>query len=367
MSLSKKQIVAASSATGFVLAAGVLGWFLYDAFTGRGEQEEELAVETASFQRFNDAPVFPSAKTIAEAKTNQAVLASWLEGARAYAARGDTKVAEETPPIFKQRLTKTVAKMRSLPGAAAGHLAGSGFMFGFDAYLGEGGVLPDVKDVPRLAAQLDVIKHVVVTLARAGALEIKEVRRVEAPPPDDQQAKGAKKKSKPKKDKTPEGPMPTSLEFGFVFTARPDALVKTLNAFSADNRFIVVKNLAFKMTEDDIVSRMDAADAAKAAAASAAASGGGRRRRRNAEVQQTAGAPGAAQGEAAVPTLVADPEAGSPMQVDLTLVVWDFGTGGINESAAPAKAAADAAKTGAAPGKDGSAAPKKAVTKEASK
>ena len=367
MSLSKKQIVAASSATGFVLAAGVLGWFLYDAFTGRGEQEEELAVETASFQRFNDAPVFPSAKTIAEAKTNQAVLASWLAGARAYAARGDTKVAEETPPIFKQRLTKTVVKMRSLPGAAAGHLAGSGFMFGFDSYLGEGGVLPDVKDVPRLAAQLDVIKHVVVTLAKAGVLEIKEVRRVEAPPPDDQQTKGAKKKPKAKKDKTPEGPMPTSLEFGFVFTARPDALVKTLNAFSSDNRFVVIKNLAFKMTEDDIVSRMDAADAAKAAAAAAAAPGG-RRRRRNAEAQQTAGAPGAVQGDAAaVPTLVADPEAGSPMQVDLTLVVWDFGTGGTGEVAAPAKTAADAAKTEAAPGKDGNAAPQKAVTKEASK
>ena len=39
-----------------------------------------------------------------------------------------------------------------------------------------------------LASQLDVIKHVVVTLAKAGALEIKELRRIEAPQADEGQA-----------------------------------------------------------------------------------------------------------------------------------------------------------------------------------
>ena len=322
MSLSKKQTVSMVSIAGFVLAAGALGWFLYDAITGREELEEELAQQTASFQRFNDAPVFPSLKTIAEAKTNQAALAAWRDAARSFAARGDRKLAEETPPIFKQRLADTVRKMRALPGSAGGKIAGPAFQFGFDVYLGEGGVLPDVKDVPRLASQLDVIKHVVVTLAKAGALEIKELRRIEAPQADEGQAKGGKKKAK--KGKEPEGPRPVCLDFGLVFTARPAAVVDVLNKFSTDSRFILVKDFAFKMVEDDIVSRMDAADQAKAAAATAAA-GGGRRRRRAAAAEAAAAAENL---EANANGLVADPEFGSPIQVEITLSAWDFGTGG---------------------------------------
>ncbi len=354
MSLSKKQTVSMVSIAVFVLAAGALGWFLYDAITGREELEEELAQQTASFQRFNDAPVFPSLKTIAEAKTNQVALAAWRDAARSFAARGDRKLAEETPPIFKQRLADTVRKMRALPGSAGGKIAGPAFQFGFDVYLGEGGVLPDVKDVPRLASQLDVIKHVVVTLARAGVLEIKELRRVEAPPPDEGQTKGGKKKAK--KGKEPEGPRPVCLDFGLVFTARPAAVVDALNKFSIDSRFIVVKNFAFKMVEDDIVSRMDAADQAKAAAATAAA-GGGRRRRRAAAAEAAAAAENP---EVNANGLVADPEFGSPIQVEMTLSAWDFGTGGAVGAAsaggstpsAAAEASPDKARSPSAPQKE---------------
>ena len=94
MSLSKKQLVSVSAVAGFVIAAGSLGWFLFDSVTVRGEQEEELAQQTSAFQRLNDAPVFPSKKTIAESKTNQIALVSWLEAARAYAARGDRKIGK---------------------------------------------------------------------------------------------------------------------------------------------------------------------------------------------------------------------------------------------------------------------------------
>ena len=330
MSLSKMQIVSIASISGFVLASGALGWFLYDSYTTRSEQEEELASETASFQRFNDAPVFPSTKTIAEAKSNQVALAEWREAARAFASRGDRKLAEETPPIFKQRLADTVRKMRALPGSVGGHIAGQTFQFGFDAYLGEGGVLPDVKDVPRLASQLDVIKLVVMTFAKAGVLEVKEITRIDPPPQDEQQTKGGKKK-RAKKDKEAEGPKPVCLEFGLVFMARPDAVVKTLNAFSADSRFLVVKNFALKTPVDDIVSRMEAAKQAKAAAAAAAASGGGRRRRR---VFAADSAPTAENPEVQIGALIADPEFGSPAQIEFTLAAWDFGTGGA--SAKPA-------------------------------
>lgn len=363
MSLSKMQIVSIASISGFVLASGALGWFLYDSYTTRSEQEEELESQTASFQRFNEAAVFPSTKTIAEAKTNQVALAEWREAARAFAARGDRKLAEETPPIFKQRLADTVRKMRALPGSVGGKIAGPSFQFGFDAYLGEGGVLPDVKDVPRLAAQLDVIKHVVVTFAKAGVLEVKEVNRIDPPPQDEsQQAKGNKKKRVAKKDKESEGPKPVCLEFGLVFMARPDAVVKTLNAFSSDSRFLVVKNFALKTPVDDIVSRMDAAEQAKAAAASAAG-GGGRRRRRAQVVEPT---PTAENTEVQIGSLIADPEFGSPAQVEITLAAWDFGTGGA--ASAAVKPAAPAGEQPSAAGTNsGKARTPNAPQKEAKK
>ena len=351
MSLSKQQTVAVSSAAAFVLAAGALGWFLYDAYSGRMEQEEELAQQTAAFLRFNEAPVFPSLKTISEAKTNQATLATWLDSARAYAARGDRKMPEETPPIFKQRLAATVRKMRMLPGAAAGKIAAPAFQFGFDAYLGEGGVLPDVKDVPRLSSQLDAIKYIVAVFARAGVLEVKELRRVEPPPPDETPAKGRKPKAKKKADDAAGEQKASSLEFGLVFTARPDAIVKVMNAFSSDTRFVIVKNFAFKAVEDDIVSRMDADAAAKAAAANA--SGSGRRRRRAAAEAAASEEPA----DAAKGGVIADPESGSPLQVEFTLEVWDFGTGTI-QGAAPSSAAAKNAKADAG-GQPSSAAAKK--------
>jgi len=340
MSLSKNQMIAAVSAGVFVLAAGALGWFLYDAITVRGEQEDELERQLSSFRRYNDAAVFPSHKTISQVNTNKEELVAWREAAHAYAARGDRSLAAETPPIFKQRLAATVRKMGALRGAASGHLAVQNFMFGFEAYLGDGGALPDVKDVPRLAAQLDTIKHVVVTLAKAGALEIKEVTRIEPKEDkDDEKGRGGRASARAngkagrsrqsaKDGAKPATPDPTCLEYKFSFTVRPDAFVKVLNALSSGERFLIVKDFAFRDVADDISVQMAAADAAKAAAAQAAA-GTGRRggsRRRAALLAAAAAENNAEEPETKSGGVVCDPESGSPIQVDMTIAAWDFGT-----------------------------------------
>ena len=184
----------------------------------------------------------------------------------------------------------------------------------------------------------------VVTLAKAGVLEVKEIRRVEPPPPDESKSKDRKTAQK-KDSKQAEGPIPSSLEFGLSFAARPDAIVKTLNSFAADSRFLVVRNLAFKMIADDIITRMDADAAAKAAAATAAANTGRRRRR-------AADSASAETVEVKTGGLVADPEFGSPIQVDLTLIAWDFGTGGGSPAAAASPAAAGDAASAPKPEKE---------------
>lgn len=322
MNLTKNQTIAAGAIGAFVLVAGVLGYFLYDAIEVRGEQEEELEQQLSSFRRYNDAPVFPSAKTIAMVNTNKAALVAWRTNAYDYVARGDKKLASETPPIFKQRLAKTVRAMCALPGAGAGgHIVSDGFKFGFETYLGGGVEMPGVADVPRLAAQLDDIEYLVTNFVAAGVLEIRALRRIDPPASEEKSEKGRGNRGGRGSGRAAADaqervhPKPTALEYEFSFTVRPEAFVNTLNMLTSDKRFFVVKNMAFKETADDITSHLSAFESEQSGTKS------GRRGRRRA-----AGAAAPEEGETKVVSVVSDPEAGSPIQVDMTIAVWNFST-----------------------------------------
>ena len=180
MAMSKGKMLAGVAGGIFVVAAGVLGYLLYDAYATRVETEQELEDEISAFRRYNNAPVFPSRKSIAAVASNRADYAAWLGVANAFAARGDKSFPkDETPASFKQRLSEEVRRLASLPGGVDGHLAASGFLFGFEKYLGESAVLPDSADVPRLAVQLDTIARFADMFAKAGVLEVREIKRLE--------------------------------------------------------------------------------------------------------------------------------------------------------------------------------------------
>ena len=55
----------------WVLLAGGLGYMAYDASSARAEAEETLQSENDAFNRFNNAPVFPSAASISSVKSNE--------------------------------------------------------------------------------------------------------------------------------------------------------------------------------------------------------------------------------------------------------------------------------------------------------
>ncbi len=341
MSLSKQQIAGFVGVGVFVVLAGGLGYMLWDAMSQRRNAEENLAGGQEAFRRYNEADVFPSQKSIADVHSNKASYAAWQESACAFAARGDRGLSGETESIFKQRLQSEVRRLAQLPGGVDGKISAQTFLFGFDQYLGEGGVMPAKADVPRLASQLDLISHVVEIFAEAGVHDVRAVQRVEAAKKDanadDEKPAKAKKKAKAKDAEDEDAPKTTCLEYAFEFSTRPAAFVSVLNALTADERFIVVKGFSFKETADLILERIAAAEAAEAAKNSPNA---GRRRGRRG---------GDAKPEEAkkVDRLVVDPESDAPIQVNMTLAVYDFGRAVAAQPAAletPAEAAADGGK-----------------------
>ncbi|MGN0853560.1 MAG: hypothetical protein ACI4Q3_09320 [Kiritimatiellia bacterium] len=337
MSLSKQQLMGAVGAGLFVVLAGGMGYLLWDAMSRRMEAEEELADQMAVFQRYNAAAVFPSKKSIADIQSNQVSLAAWRQTALDLAARGDKVLNPETPSIFKQRLQAEVRRLAALPGGVEGKICAPAFSFGFEQYLGEGGVLPSPDEVGRLATQLDLIAHVADMFADAGVFEIKSIQRIAATKaPEEEPAAKPKKRVRKNAEDENEASKTTCLEYAFEFAARPAALVTVLNRLTADTRFVVIRKFTFSAAADQIVDRLAAAEAIEAGK-NAPASATPRRRRRGAAADEAK--PDAPK---KVDRLVSDPEQDAPILVGMTLAVYDFGRG----TAAAAKAA-DAGDEGA--------------------
>ena len=331
MSLSKQQKLGVIGAGVFVLCAGGLGFGAYLAWSGRCEAEEELEAAVGGFRSHYEAAVFPSKRSLDSVLSNKVSYTDWHASALALAARGDRKFPVELPPIFKQRLQREVRRMAALAGGVEGKIAAPAFLFGFEQYLGEGGVLPQEQDVPRLTVQLDTITQVVDMFAEVGVLEVEAIRRIEQKAASEEEDDGARRPAKAKKGagKEADAPQETCLAYAFEFTARPAALVAVLNRLTSCPRFMTVKNLSFRETADVIVEHLNAVENAKNQKASGRGATG-RRGRRGAAAAESA-AQGAA--EAAVNPLVVDPELDAPIQVNFTLEVRDFGRGAAAPSA----------------------------------
>ena len=337
MSLSKQQTIGAVGGGVFLVLAGGLGWMLFSAWSDRTDAEVRRDDLRTSFENFNNAPVFPSRGSIASVKSNETSYAAWYTDAVSFAARGDKVAPEETPPIFKQRLQSEVRRMAALPGGANGKISSAEFLFGFEQYLGEGGVLPQSADVPRLALQLDTISSVVDMCAEAGVLEIKSVQRVEPKKDeaeDDDRSRNKKKKKSAAKKAGDDELKQTCLEYAFELSTRPAALVTLINEITSTKRFCVVKDFSFRESADMIVDKITAVETAAAQKNRPASS---RRRRRGGDAaEENAGANTLSKDD----RVVVDPELDAPILVKFNLAVYDFGRG-----AAPAAAPETPAET----------------------
>lgn len=340
MSLSKQQMIGAVGAGIFVVCAGGLGWMLYSAWSDKGEVETKVTDETAAFRRFNEAAVYPSKASIDSVKSNATSYVEWYDSAVTLAARGDRAMQVESASKFKQLLEREVRRIRELSGGAGGKISAPTFLFGFEQYLGEGGVLPKDAEVPRLAVQLGSICRLADAFAEAGVYEVKSVTRLSAKVEKQAEAEAdssssAKDKKTSSKKEAADAPKMTKESYAFEILARPAAIVAVLNKLTACERFVVVRNFSFRQSVDSIVEHIAAA---KKAEADRNAPATGLRRRRGAAAAAAAANPEAL---ALANRIVADPEGDEPLSVMFTLDVYDFGR------PAPAPAAAEEAASAA--------------------
>jgi hypothetical protein len=281
----------------WVVLAGGLGYMAYDASSSRTEAEATLEEENSAFNRFNSAPVFPSAPSIASVKSNEMSLSIWYDTAFSLAQRGDKEIPLETPPVFKQRLQSTVRRLQSLNGEVSGKLSQPTFYFGFDKFLGEADALPQSAEIPVLAAQLDFIESFAEMLAEAGVMEVKSLVCVPQNPEDTECAR--------------------HLDYKVTFASRPAGIVKAINALAASTRFVSIDGFSFRETGDSITPRL-ASDGKKDEA-----SGGrrGRRGRRGAAVEEEKVDDSRKENR-----VVTNPSANAVFDVSMTVKVYDFRT-----------------------------------------
>ena len=220
----------------WVLLAGGLGYMAYEASGARAEAEATLDSENSAFNRFNNAPVFPSKVSIESVKSNELAWSIWYDTAFALAGRGDRDIPTETPPVFKQRLQSTVRRLQSLKGEVAGKLSQSTFYFGFEKFLGETDALPQALEVPVLASQLDFIEHFAEMMSESGVMEVKSLQCLPQNPEDGECAR--------------------HLDYKVTFSSRPSGIVKAVNALAMSSRFISVTGFSFKETGDAIAPRL---------------------------------------------------------------------------------------------------------------
>ena len=283
----------------WVLLAGGLGYMAYDASSSRTEAEDTLQSENDAFNRFNNAPVFPSAASIASVKSNEMAWSVWYDTAFSLAGRGDKDLPVETPPVFKQRLQSTVRRLQSLNGEVSGKLSQPTFFFGFEKFLGETDALPQSEEIPLLAAQLDFIENFAEMLAEAGVMEVKSLVRVPQNPEDGECAR--------------------HLDYKVTFASRPAGLVKTVNALANASRFVSIADFSFKETGDAISPRLVNDEKKDEAARSARR--GGRRGRRGAAVEEPQVDDSRKENR-----VVTDPSANAVFEVSMTVKVYDFRT-----------------------------------------
>jgi hypothetical protein len=283
----------------WVLLVGALGYMSYDASCARAEAEETLDSENSAFNRFNNAPVFPSKASIESVKSNELAWSIWYDTAFTLAGRGDKDIPTETPPVFKQRLQSTVRRLQSLKGEVSGKLSQPTFYFGFEKFLGEADALPQSSEVPLLESQLDFIEHFAEMMSESGVMEVKALQCLPRNPDDTECAR--------------------HLDYKVTFASRPAGIVKAVNALAMSSRFIAVSGFSFRETGDAITPRLssDGKEEEKTGR-------GGRRGRRGRGVQ--ADEVNKVDDSRKENRVITNPSVNAVFDVSMTVKVYDFRT-----------------------------------------
>ena len=295
-----------------VLAMAVLTWMSLSAKTAAREGDEEsgsdgLDTVMERSRTLSAKKPYPCAASVKQIVSNREEVVAWKESALKLASRGDRPVAATTPAAFKEFIVRDAKRVAALP-SASGTFVTEDFDFGpFKDYI-SGGKMPAESELAALQRKWDDVALVAETLSGCGINRLVGVGFKEAAPAPEANENsnrrgGRRKKAAQKKAVAAEQPAASgqaAYTYDIGFLAKPAALVKSINALSTSERFIVVEDFAFVRPSDIVglaLSGEDKKDAASGAKDEKEAAKGG---------------------------IVTDPVLDPPLEVKLTVSVYDF-------------------------------------------
>lgn len=330
--MSKSRIILAATGGVIALLAVIAAVFVYLSYSAKvaaveGDDENEgLESVVARVQKLSGADIYPCDKSVKALDENSEKVAEWLKSVRSSAASGDRTFPKTTPAAFKTFLVNDAKRLASLPGGVSGAIARPEFAFGPFANFITGGEMPSEAKLADLQRSWDDITVIVETLADCGVSELVDIQtKVAEQKPevkeDARSRRKARRQQRNKKNKAakaddqPQG-LSSANTYVFVFAARPQAIVKAVNAFVTCERFVTIDDFSFNRARDVIAEALTVDDKK-----ADAASGRGRRRRRGAAAQDLQSDDEAAPASDGV---VTDPVRDAPLNVTMTLTVHDF-------------------------------------------
>ena len=273
-------------------------------------------------------------------------IAEWRKAAVMFAQRGDRVFENTTPPAFKSFIVRDAKRISQLNGAVDGALVKPDFAFGpFKPYISEG-KMPEEARLQELQRRWDDISGFAEMLSSNGVAELVSVafRDVSAESEKEKEKNSAQQRRNRRgaQQQAEENAFkPMSYSYTMVFRARPNALVKVLNAMASGERFVVVDSFSFERATDALLVALGGEDKGNVQQQAS----GRRRRRRGGDEGPAKVDPAVVADAAKKGGIVTDPSLDEPFTVTMAITVYDFNSlAGGEQPAADGKEAKGASK-----------------------
>lgn len=237
--------------------AGVLalaiGWLVYSESDAQEAKRVELQTQQSAISQ--NAGADPRAAKAH--RENAKHLDQWAHDAFNKVSEMSKRAPHhgEAPAAFRLRMFKKQRELMKLPRGSETKIIKETFYFGdrFKDYIDPNTAAnPGAADMPALHREWDDVVHFTEILLRSGATELTAVTVV--PPPKVEEDRKPRRGGRGSSKKAEDNPFPsTEKHYEFTFLARPEALIKVLNAVASDKRrFMSVDALSFEQADDPL-------------------------------------------------------------------------------------------------------------------
>ena len=238
--------------------AGVLalaiGWLVYSESDAQEAKRAELQTQQSAISQ----NAWADPKAAKAHKDNKKAIDDWADDAfkRVSEMARPNPHRGEAPAAFRLRMFKKQRELMKLPAGSETKIIKDTFYFGerFKDFIDPNTAAnPAEADVPALQREWGDVVHFTEILLKSGATELTAVTVVQPPKPVEEN-KPRRGGRGPSRSAEKVNPYPsTEKNYEFTFLARPEALIKVLNAVASDkDRFMAIDSISFEQADDPL-------------------------------------------------------------------------------------------------------------------